>query len=73
MKNKFNLSILTAALLAATSIATYAQTRYVVVSDRLPEVEQAARARGDVVQHRLKYLKGIVVDLPDQAAAPIRI
>lgn len=67
------LSTLTAAtLLAASSIATHAQTRYVVVSDRLAEVEQAAQAKGGVVHQRLKYLKGSVVYLNDQAAAQLQ-
>ncbi|MBM3883120.1 MAG: S8 family peptidase [Verrucomicrobia bacterium] len=51
------------------SLPVLGQSRYVIVSERLAEVEQAAQGRGGAVQHRLKYLKGAVVDLPDQAAA----
>lgn len=54
------------------SVPVFGQNRYVIVSERLAEVEQAARARGGVVQHRLKYLKGIVVDLPDPAVAALQ-
>jgi subtilisin family serine protease len=54
------------------SLPVFGQTRYVILSDRLAEVEQAALGRGGVVQHRLKYLKGTVVDLPDQAAAALQ-
>ncbi len=54
------------------SLPAFGQTRYVIVSDRLAEVEQAAQASGGVVQHRLKYLKGIVVDLPDPVVAALQ-
>lgn len=54
------------------SVPVFGQTRYVVVSDRLTEVEHAAREKGGVVQHRLKYLKGFVVELHDPAAASLR-
>jgi subtilisin family serine protease len=63
-------SLVLLALLVAVPVI--GQTRYVIVSERLAEVEQAARGQGGVVQHRLKYLKGIVVDLSDAAASALQ-
>lgn len=54
------------------STPAFGQSRYVIASHRLAEVEQAAQARGGVVQHRLKYLKGAVVDLPAPAVAALK-
>jgi subtilisin family serine protease len=54
-----------------TAIPAFPQTRYIIASDRLPELENAARAKGAVVHQRLKHIKGIVVYLNDPAAADL--
>lgn len=59
-------------LTLAAAIPAIGQTRYVVVSDHLPEIETAAQARGGVVHHRLKYLKGGVVYMSDHAASALQ-
>lgn len=68
------LSVRTAVLFLVVILSASAsgQTRYVVVSDRLNDVEQAAQASGGVVHQRLKYMKGSVIYVNDRAAAALQ-
>jgi len=73
LKNfRFHVLSLTAVIASLIVTPARGQNRYVILSERLPEIEAAAHAHGGILHHRLKYLKASVVYMNEHAAAQLQ-